>query len=95
MGAAVEIPEDDGFAVVDGAGFDGTVEFGGGEGDGGEVLIGVEVLAVGGGLEAGVEMVVHFVAVAGGGEGSAEGDEVDHVVAGFLAGFAAGGFLGR
>ena len=40
-------------------------------------------------------MVVHFVAVAGGGEGSAEGDEVDHVVAGFLAGFAAGGFLGR
>ena len=91
MGAAVEIPEDDGFAVVDGAGFDGTVEFGGGEGEGDEVFVGVEALAVGGGLEAGVEMVVHFVAVAGGGEGSAEGDEVDHVVAGFLAGFAAGG----
>lgn len=68
MGAAVEIPEDDGFAVVDGAGFDGTVEFGGGEGEGDEVFVGVEALAVGGGLEAGVEMVVHFVAVAGGGE---------------------------
>ena len=68
MGAAVEIPEDDGFAVVDGAGFDGTVEFGGGEGDGGEVLIGVEVLAGGFGGEGGEEVVVDFVAVAGGGE---------------------------
>ena len=95
MGAAVEIPEDDGFAVVDGAGFDGTVEFGGGEGEGDEVFVGVEALAGGFGGEGGEEVVVDFVAVAGGGEGSAEGDEVDHVVAGFLAGFAAGGFLGR